>query len=137
MEEDIKYKNMLTKIFSAGAGELIKNVGGVIDNLHTSAEEKLEAERKIKDMIMGYEAEMQKQVTERWKVDMNSDSWLSKNIRPLVLVFLVVATVLLIFIDAGVISFQVQDKWTDLLQLVLITVIGAYFGGRSLEKVKK
>ena len=128
---------MLTKIFSAEAGELIKNVGGVIDNLHTSAEEKLEAERKIKDMIMGYEAEMQKQVTERWKVDMNSDSWLSKNIRPLVLVFLVVATVLLIFIDAGVISFQVQDKWTDLLQLVLITVIGAYFGGRSLEKVKK
>ena len=128
---------MISKIFSAGAGELIKNVGGVIDNLHTSAEEKLEAERKIKDMIMGYEAEMQKQVTERWKVDMNSDSWLSKNIRPLVLVFLVVATVLLIFIDAGVISFQVQDKWTDLLQLVLITVIGAYFGGRSLEKVKK
>jgi len=88
-------------------------------------------------MIMGYEAEMQKQVTERWKMDMNSDSWLSKNIRPLVLVFLVVSTVLLVFIDAGAISFTVQDKWTDLLQLVLITVIGAYFGGRSLEKVKK
>ena len=88
-------------------------------------------------MIMGYEAEMQKQVTERWKMDMSSDSWLSKNIRPLVLVFLVIATVLLIFIDAGFINFKVQDKWTDLLQLVLITVIGAYFGGRSLEKVKK
>jgi hypothetical protein len=86
---------------------------------------------------MGYEAEMQKQVTERWKVDMNSDSWLSKNIRPIVLVFLVVATILLIFIDAGTIRFVVEDKWTDLLQLVLITVIGAYFGGRSLEKVKK
>ena len=88
-------------------------------------------------MIMGYEAEMQKQVTERWKKEMQSDSWLSKNIRPLVLVFLVVSTVLLIFIDAGAIKFTVQDKWTDLLQLVLITVIGAYFGGRSLEKVKK
>tara|TARA_B100001287_G_scaffold268358_1_gene264547 strand:+ start:76 stop:462 length:387 start_codon:yes stop_codon:yes gene_type:complete len=128
---------MIGNLLSKGTAELVKNVGGVIDNLHTSAEEKLNAERKIKDMIMGYEAEMQKQVTERWKLDMNSDSWLSKNIRPLVLVFLVVATVLLIFIDAGVISFQVQDKWTDLLQLVLITVIGAYFGGRSLEKVKK
>ena len=86
---------------------------------------------------MGYEAEMQKQITERWTMDMNSDSWLSKNIRPLVLVFLVVSTVLMIFIDAGAISFNVEDKWTDLLQLVLITVIGAYFGGRSLEKVKK
>ena len=128
---------MLSKIFSAGARELIKNVGGVIDNLHTSKEEKLAAEQKIKDMIMGYEAEMQKQVTERWKMDMQSDSWLSKNIRPLVLVFLVVATVLLIFIDAGAINFKVENKWTDLLQLVLITVIGAYFGGRSLEKVKK
>ena len=128
---------MIGKIFSAGAANLVKNVGGVLDNLTTTKEEKLAAELKIKDMIMGYEAEMQKQVTERWKVDMNSDSWLSKNIRPIVLVFLVVATVLLIFIDAGTISFKVQDKWTDLLQLVLITVIGAYFGGRSLEKVKK
>ena len=128
---------MLSKIFSGGATELIKGVGGVIDNLHTSKEEKLAAEQKIKDMIMGYEAEMQKQVTERWKMDMQSDSWLSKNIRPLVLVFLVVATVLLIFIDAGAINFKVENKWTDLLQLVLITVIGAYFGGRSLEKVKK
>ena len=128
---------MLDKLFSGGAADLVKNVGGVIDNLHTSKEEKLEAEKQIKDMIMGYEAEMQKQVTERWKVDMNSDSWLSKNIRPLVLVFLVVATILLIFIDAGAINFKVEDKWTDLLQLVLITVIGAYFGGRSLEKVKK
>jgi hypothetical protein len=88
-------------------------------------------------MIMGYEAEMQKQVTNRWNVDMKSDSWLSKNIRPLVLIFLVVSTVLMIFIDAGVIAFEVKDTWVDLLQLVLITVIGAYFGGRSLEKVKK
>ncbi len=128
---------MLNKIFSGGATELVKSVGGVIDNLHTSKEEKLDAERKIKEMIMGYEAEMQKQVTERWKVDMTSDSWLSKNIRPLVLVFLVVSTVLLVFIDAGFIKFDVKDSYVDLLQLVLITVIGAYFGGRSLEKVKK
>ena len=128
---------LLTKILSGGAAELVKGVGGVIDNLHTSKEEKLEAERKIKDLVMGYEAEMQKQVTERWKMDMQSDSWLSKNIRPLVLIFLVVSTVLLIFIDAGIIKFEVKSSWVDLLQLVLITVIGAYFGGRSLEKVKK
>ena len=129
--------SILGKIFSGGATELVKGVGGVIDNLHTSKEEKLEAEKKIKDMIMGYEAEMQKQITERWGMDMKSDSWLSKNIRPMTLAFLVISTVLMIFIDAGVISFEVKDTWVDLLQLVLITVIGAYFGGRSLEKVKK
>ena len=129
--------SILGTIFSGGTKELVEGVGGVIDNLHTSKEEKLEAENKIKDMIMGYEAQMQKEVSERWKVDMSSDSWLSKNIRPLVLIFLVVSTVLMIFIDAGVIAFEVKDTWVDLLQLVLITVIGAYFGGRSLEKVKK
>ena len=129
--------SILGKIFSAGAGELVKNVGGVLDNLTTTKEEKLAAEQKIKDMIMGYEAEMQKQVTERWSMDMKSDSWLSKNIRPLTLIFLVISTVLIIFIDAGVLQFDVKSSWVDLLQLVLITVIGAYFGGRSLEKVKK
>jgi hypothetical protein len=129
--------NILSKIFSSGATELIKGVGGVIDNLHTSKEEKLEAERKIQTLIANHEVEMEKTITDRWKSDMASDSWLSKNVRPAVLIFLVVSTVLMIFIDAGTINFVVEDKWTDLLQLVLITVIGAYFGGRSLEKVKK
>ena len=129
--------SILTQIFSSGATELVKGVGGIIDNLHTSKEEKLAAEQKIKELVASYEIEMEKNITERWKMDMQSDSWLSKNIRPLVLVFLVVSTVLMIFIDAGTINFVVEDKWTDLLQLVLITVIGAYFGGRSLEKVKK
>ena len=128
---------MLGKLFSGGAAELVKGVGGVIDNLHTSAEEKLEAERKIKELIANYEVEMEKNITDRWKADMNSDSWLSKNVRPLTLIFLVVSTVLMIFIDAGAINFTVEEKWTDLLQLVLITVIGAYFGGRSLEKRNK
>jgi len=129
--------SILTSIFSSGASALVKSVGGVIDNLHTSKEEKLEAEQKIKELIASYEVQMEKEISSRWDADMKSDSWLSKNVRPLVLVFLVVATVLMIFIDAGTINFVVEAKWTDLLQLVLITVIGAYFGGRSLEKVKK
>jgi len=129
--------SILTKIFSAGASDLIGSIGGVVDNLTTSKEEKLEAERKIKELVSNYEVEMEKTITDRWKSDMASDSWMSKNVRPLVLVFLVVSTVLMIFVDAGVVSFNVEAKWTDLLQLVLITVIGAYFGGRSLEKTKK
>jgi hypothetical protein len=129
--------SILTNIFSGGATELVKGVGGVLDNLTTSKEEKLEAERKIKALITEHEAKMEQNITDRWSADMNSDSWLSKNVRPLVLVFLVVSTVLMIFIDAGTINFNVEAKWTDLLQLVLITVIGAYFGGRSLEKTKK
>ena len=128
---------LLNKIFSSAGGDLVESVGGVLDNLTTTKEEKLEAKRKLKELIMSHEAEMEKQITARWTADMNSDSWLSKNVRPMVLIFLIVCTMLLIFIDAGAISFQVEEKWTDLLQLVLITVIGAYFGGRSIEKVKK
>jgi len=127
----------LGKLFSGGAGELVESVGGVLDNLTTSKEEKLEAKRKMKELIANHEAKMEENITNRWQADMNSDSWLSKNVRPLVLIFLVVCTMLMIFIDAGTIKFTVEEKWTDLLQLVLITVIGAYFGGRSFEKRKK
>tara|TARA_R110001606_G_scaffold231244_1_gene378981 strand:+ start:339 stop:743 length:405 start_codon:yes stop_codon:yes gene_type:complete len=128
--------NILSKIFSSGATKLVEGIGGVLDDLITSKEEKLEAAHKIKELVAKHEVEMEQEITSRWASDMNSDSWLSKNVRPLVLIFLVVSTVLLVFIDAGVITFKVEDKWTDLLQIVLITVIGAYFGGRSIEKVK-
>ena len=129
--------SILGNIFSGGAKDLVEGVGGVIDNLHTSKEEKLEAEQKIKELVASYQNTLEKEISNRWTADMKSDSWLSKNIRPLVLAFLVLSTVLMIFIDAGAVQFHVEEKWTDLLQLVLITVIGAYFGGRSLEKTKK
>ena len=128
--------NILSTIFSGGTKDLVEGVGNVIDNLHTSKEEKLEAEQKVKELVASYQTSLEKEISSRWSADMASDSWLSKNVRPLVLIFLVISTVLLIFIDAGVINFVVEAKWTDLLQLVLITVIGAYFGGRSLEKTK-
>ena len=128
---------MLGKLLSGGTADLVNSVGGVIDNLTTSKEEKLEAERKIKELMANYEIEMEKNITSRWEADLKSDSWLSKNVRTMTLIFLIVCTMLLIFIDAGALNFEVKSSWVDLLQLVLITVIGAYFGGRSFEKVKK
>ena len=118
---------LLKTIFGSGAQDLIKDVGGVLDNLSTSKEEKLEAKRKMKELMANYQMEMEKQVTDRWNADMKSDSWLSKNVRPMTLIFVLVCTMLLIFIDAGAINFVVEEKWTDLLQLTLITIIGAYF----------
>jgi hypothetical protein len=129
--------NFITKLFSSGATKLVEGIGGVLDELITSKDEKLAAELKIKELVAKHEAEMEKEISSRWAADMTSDSWLSKNVRPMVLIFLVVSTVLLVFIDAGVIEFEVKASWVDLLQLVLITVIGAYFGGRSIEKVRK
>ena len=128
---------ILSKVFGGGASKLVESVGGVLDNLTTTKDEKLEAKRKIKELVVNHQIEVEKNVTARWQSDMNSDSWMSKNVRPLVLIFLIVCTMLLVFIDSGSIKFVVEEKWTDLLQLVLITVIGAYFGGRSVEKLKK
>ena len=128
---------MLNNLIGGVLGKVVDNAEGILDKVITTDKEREEAKAKIKQMLLDSEAKMQEEVTARWKSDMQSDSWLSKSIRPLVLAWLVVCTTLLIFIDAGVIMFKVEDKWVDLLQLVLITVIGAYFGGRSYEKIKK
>ena len=128
---------MINNLLGGILGKVVDNAEGILDKVITTDKEREEAKAKIKQMLLDSEAKVQEEVTARWKSDMRSDSWLSKSIRPLVLAWLVVCTTLLIFIDAGVIMFKVEDKWVDLLQLVLITVIGAYFGGRSIEKIKK
>ena len=128
---------MIQNLLGGILGKVVDNAEGILDKVITTDKERDEAKAKIKQMLLDSEAKMQEEVTSRWKSDMQSDSWLSKSIRPLVLAWLVICTTLLIFIDAGVIMFTVEDKWVDLLQLVLITVIGAYFGGRSYEKIKK
>jgi len=128
---------MLNNLVGGLIGKVVDNAEGILDKVITTDKEREEAKAKIKQMLLDSEAKMQEEVTARWKSDMQSDSWLSKSIRPLVLAWLVICTTLLIFIDAGVIMFTVEDKWVDLLQFVLITVIGAYFGGRSYEKIKK
>ena len=123
----------VTKIF----GGLLGNADKIIDNVVTSNEEKTTLKNELEYLLLQGQQSIDDNVTKRWESDMASDSWLSKNVRPLVLMFLVFCTVLMVFIDAGSINFNVEDKWTDLLEIVLITVIGAYFGGRSVEKVGK
>jgi len=130
-------KEILAKLFGGAGASVANKIGNLVDKFVQTKEEKAEFEKQMDEIWINAEADMQKNVTERWSVDMNSDSWLSKNVRPLVLIFLVVSTVLMVFIDAGVIAFEVKANWIDLLQLVLITVIGAYFGGRSIEKTRK
>jgi hypothetical protein len=122
----------VTKLF----GGLLSKADTIIDEVVTSKEEKITLKNAMQKMLLDSEAVVQENVTERWKADMNSDSWLSKNVRPMVLIFLVLCTMLLVFIDAGFIDFKVEDKWISLLEITLLTVIGAYFGGRSIEKVK-
>ena len=119
-----------------GTDKVIDSVGNIIDGLVTNKEEKINAKAKIKEIMNSYKIEIEKNITARWEADANGNV-LTRSVSPLVLIFLIVCTMLLVFIDSGSIAFEVADKWTDLLQLTLITVIGAYFGGRSVEKLKK
>ena len=80
---------------------------------------------------------MQKNVTDRWKADLEHGNWLTRSVRPLVLIFLIVSTTIMVFVDSGSIKFNVDDKWVDLLQLLLMTTVASYFGGRSYEKGKQ
>jgi len=123
------FKNIL------GTEKIVDSVGNIIDGLVTTKEEKINAKTKLKEVVNSYKIEVEKNITSRWEADANGNI-LTRSVRPLVLIFLIVCTMLLVFIDSGSIAFQVEDKWTDLLQLTLITVIGAYFGGRSVEKFK-
>ena len=128
---------LLAKLFGNAGGGILEKLSGVADKFIQTKEEKDQFQKEMTEIMIKAEAEMQKNVTERWQADLQHGNWLTRSVRPLVLIFLIVSTVLLVFIDSGFIAFEVEEKWTDLLQLVLITVIGAYFGGRSVEKLKK
>jgi len=129
-------KDILPNTIAETTGTVVDKLGGLVDRFVRTKDEKAEFEKEMTEILIEMEAEMEKNVTERWNADMSSDSWLSKNVRPLVLIFLIVNTMILIFIEAGVVTFNVKQEWISLLQLILTTVIASYFGGRSYEKVK-
>tara|TARA_B100000941_G_scaffold287702_1_gene263334 strand:- start:76 stop:480 length:405 start_codon:yes stop_codon:yes gene_type:complete len=126
----------MKKIWEWLTGNVIKEVGDVIDNLTTTKEEKLEAQRLITQILEKADKEAQEQVTERWKADMSSDSKLSKNIRPAVLIYLTVIFTACAFFDGNIGEFKIAEAYIPIFQTLLITVYGAYFVGRSWEKAK-
>ena len=127
----------MKKLLSLITGGLIKDVGGVIDSLTTTEEERLEAKQKLQELLEKADQDAQSHITERWKLDMQSDSFLSKNIRPLVLIYLTFIFTALSFFDGNIGGFQVAEEYIPIFQSLLITVYGAYFVGRTWEKSKK
>ena len=127
----------MNKIFQWLTGGVIKNIGNVIDKLTTTEEEKLLIKKQIQEILEKADTEAQAQVTERWKADMTSDSFLSKNIRPLVLIYLTFIFTVLSFFDGNIGGFVVAGQYIPIFQSLLITVYGAYFVGRTWEKGKR
>ena len=126
----------MKKILQLITGGLIKDIGAVIDKVTTTDEERLAAKQKIQELLEKADNDAQTQVTERWRLAMQSDSFLSKNIRPLVMVFLTSMFTILAFTDGNIGQFSIQKEYIPIFQTLLVTVYGAYFVGRTWEKGK-
>ena len=139
--------SFLSKMFVAGAGTLVESVGGIIDNVHTSSEEKLKMKAAIDGQLQAFQLSMETaamqyegEVSKRHQADMTSDSWLSKNIRPLLVAFLIVSTIVLAYSTIFILSpekITLIEPWIGLLTTLDVAAITFYFGSRGVEKYKK
>ncbi len=127
----------MSKLLNFLGGGVIEKLGNVVDNLSTSDEERLAAKQAMEEVLIQAEVQAQQEVTKRWEADMRSDNWLSKNIRPLICIFLTAIFVVLSVFDGNIGEFVIQESYIPIYQTLLITVYGAYFAGRSIEKIKK
>jgi len=124
------------KIIQWLSGGVIKEIGNVIDKLTTTEEERLEVKKQIQQILEDADTKAQVEVSKRWEADMKSDSFLSKNIRPMVLIYLTVIFTICAFFDGNVGEFIIAEEYIPIFQTLLVTVYGAYFVGRTWEKAK-
>jgi len=127
---------MALNLIGSLVGKVLPVAAGIIDELHTSTEEKMAAKQKLQELMVSAEQEAQKEVSARWDADMKSDAWLPKNIRPLTLVFLTAVFTLLSLTDGNVGDFVIGTAYIPIYQTLLLCVYSAYFAGRSIEKIK-
>lgn len=132
--------SFITDIFSSSVGTVVDSVGSAIDKLVTSDAEKLalknelikiQTDAKLKEQEIGIQYAME--ATKRQSNDMQSDSWLSKNIRPMTLIFILVMYSLL-SISSGF-EFEVTESYVSLLGEWGMLIMSFYFGGRTIEKI--
>jgi len=119
-------------------GDVLPDNGvlGIVKNLITNDVELTPQDKETALALLQQDTIEMQEVSKRWESDMTSDSWLSKNTRPLALIFLTIATTIMIAIDSTGLEFEVKHGWVSLLESLLITVYVAYFGSRGAEKFK-
>jgi len=118
-------------------GEFLPDQGalGVVKNIITSDTTIEPKDKETALKLLDQDIQEMKDVSSRWQSDMASDSWLSKNTRPLTLIYLTLSSTILIIVDSFHMMFDVDNAWVELLKTLLITVYVAYFGSRGAEKV--
>tara|TARA_R110001599_G_scaffold58559_2_gene161949 strand:+ start:259 stop:639 length:381 start_codon:yes stop_codon:yes gene_type:complete len=125
--------DILTNLFSG----LFKQAEGILDTTITNKEELQIVKNELQRILNDAEKNAQIQVTERWKSDMQSDNLLSKNIRPATLIFMTVAFVIISVFDGNLGQFQINPDFIPVYEILLMSIYGAYFVGRTIQKIKK
>lgn len=130
-------KNILAKLFGGAGGSIAEKISGIIDKHTFSKVEKAEFEKEMEEIFIKAELDLEKEITSRHAADMNSDSWLSKNIRPLLTIFSLVLYTLFAITDGNIGEFNIANQYVDLLGQIVIMSLGFYFTSRGIEKTAK
>lgn len=126
---------LISQLIGKQSSNLIKNIGNAIDKNITSKEEKGNLKNEFTNIVSNYVRENQEQVTDRHKSDMNSDSWLSKNVRPLSLIFTTIVISLFAVFHKNIAHFEIDSQYIDLFKSLLVLQYSFYFGLRGVEKI--
>ncbi len=125
--------DLLSGLFSG----LFKSAEGILDTTITNKEELQQVKNELEKIVNEAEKNASNQVTDRWRSDNLSDNKLSKNIRPLSLIFVTVVFVIISFMDGNVGEFKLNESYIPVYQTLLLSIYGAYFVGRTITKIKK
>ena len=125
--------DILSGLFSG----LFKSAEGILDTTITNKEELQQVKNELEKIVNEAEKNASNQVTDRWKSDNLSDNKLSKNIRPMSLIFVTIVFVIISFMDGNVGEFKLNESYIPVYQTLLLSIYGAYFVGRTITKIKK
>ena len=130
-------KNILAKLFGGAGGSIAEKISGIIDKHTFSKVEKAQFEKEMEEIFIKAELDLEKEITNRHAADMASDSWLSKNIRPMLTIFSLVLYTLFALIDGNIGEFNIANQYVDLLGQIVIMSLGFYLTSRGIEKTAK
>ena len=128
---------MALNLIGGIVGKILPEAGKIIDDVHTSNEEKMAAKQRLEELVVSAEQSAQQEVSARWEADLKSGNWLAANIRPMTLIFLTAVFSLLSVTDGNIGEFSIGEAYIPVFQTLLLAVYSSYFVGRSIEKVKK
>ena len=128
-------KKLFAKLFGGAGLDVADKIGGLVDKFVRTKDEKAAFEKEMTVIFQEHELSLEKEISARHKADMASDSWLSKNIRPMITIFSLAIYTLFAITDGNLGSFNIADRYVELMGQILSYALGFYFTSRGLEKI--